>query len=142
MRPHRPFLVGLVCWILILSGAYVGYKQMLQISSAGFQAALEIYPYPAAIAETILFGSLALAVICGILIYEGQAWARYVYLPGAIPFLVQRYLWTDSLPVTTPHHNLHWLIYGAEVAFYLFSAVVFFLPAARRYFHPPLYLDE
>lgn len=138
MRPNRPFLVGLVCWILIIGGMAGGYKAMRLLGSDGLKAAMQLFPYPAAAAETILFGSFAVMIVCGICIYEGRGWARYVYALLIIPGLVQGFL---NAPATkTPDLSRH--ICEGALLLYVVSLVLLFLPLTRRFFHPPLYVDE
>ena len=138
MRPHRPFLVGLVCWVLIISGSVGVFLTMKQLGTPAFTASFAVYPYSPTMAETILFGSLALFVICGICMYEGQSWARHVYLATLFPFLVQGRLWIPHAQAPGLAGNLWW----GELVFAILSLIILFLPQARRYFHPPLYIDE
>jgi hypothetical protein len=138
MRPTRPFLVGLVCWALIAGGMFDLYKTMKQLGSPALTTRLAGFPYPASVAETILFGTLAIFIISGICIYEGQGWARYVYLVAMVPFLAQSYLATFH--ATYPDWALK--IWMGELVLVVASVVFLFLPRARRFFHPPLYIDD
>jgi len=138
MRPHRPFLVGLVCWLLIIGGSLGIFRTMKQLGSPTLATKLAMYPYPASVAETILFGTLALFVICGICIYEGQGWARYVYIAVLIPFFVQDYFGIDHAVNPSTAMKI-WL---AKLVVCAVSVVFLFLPQAKRFFKPPLYIDE
>ena len=137
MRPHRPLLVGLVCWILIIGGSLGIFRTMKQLGSPALATKLAMYPYPASVAETILFGTLALFVISGICIYEGQGWARFVYLAVLVPFFVQGYL-TASQAAS----GLAMKIWMGELVLAAVSIVFLFLPQANRFFNPPLYIDD
>lgn len=138
MRPNRPFLVGLVCWILIIGGTAGGYKAMRLLGSDQFPEMMRIFPYPSVVAEIILFGTLAAMVVCGICMYEGQGWARYVYAALMIPGLLQGFL--DAPATKTPDLSRH--IWEGVLALYIVSLVLLFLPLTRRFFHPPMYVDE
>jgi hypothetical protein len=111
---------------------------MKQMGDAGFATSLEGFPYPALDAEIILFATMVISILCGILLYEGQGWARYLYFANVIP-----YLGHDYLAATHVHHSpFPMLIVKAKVVFVIFSAVILFLPRVRRFFSPPLYIDE
>ena len=138
MRPPRPFLVGLVCWLLIISGTLDGFRMMRQLGTPGFAAKLAMYPYPEPIAGTLLFGTLALFVISGIFIYEAHGWARYLYIASLLMYLVQGFLGIDY----AKDPSLAWKIWLAEAVAAALSLVPLFLPQAQRYFHPPRYIDE
>ena len=138
MRPPRPFLVGLVCWILIAGGMYSLYKAMKQLGSPDLTARLAEFPYPAPVAEAILFGTLAIFVVGGICIYEGQGWARYFYIPTAAVYLGQGYFGTFH--ALKP--DLAMKIWIVELVLVVTSVVFLFLPKARRFFNPPRYIDE
>jgi len=150
MGPLRPRWVGFVCWVLIIAGSYTVYSSMKQLNSAAFYQSMQMYPYPAWAGELILYGAAITAVVCGICMYEGQGWARYPYLIVMIPFLAQTYLDLGILA-----HSLHlqipaqarklWLAkheWDLGVLFYLFSIFILFMRRTRRYYHPPLYVDE
>jgi hypothetical protein len=138
MYPPRPFLVGLVCWVVIISGASGLYLTMKQLGGKTFTSQLAIYPYPPLVAGIILFGTMVLPVICAICMYEGQGWARYVYLALTVPFFVQGHL---AIPLAK---DPDWAqqIWIGELVLVVLSAVILFLPKARRFFRPPVYLDE
>jgi hypothetical protein len=150
MGPARPRLVGFVCWVLIITGTYIVYSSMKQLGNPAIFQGMQMYPYPAWMGEVILYGTAAGAVICGILMYEAQGWARYPYILLMIPFLVQNYFNLSIL-----EHSLHldvptqarklWLmkrLWDLGVLFYLCSILILFLPRTRRYYKPPLYVDE
>jgi hypothetical protein len=150
MGPLRPRIVGFVCWVLIISGSYIVYSSMKQLNNAAFFQNMQMYPYPARVGEVILYGTAIVAVICGILMYEGHGWARYPYLIVMIPFLAQTYF---DLGILAHSLNLHfpaqarklWLmkrLWDLGVLFYLCSILILFMRRTRRYFHPPLYVDE
>jgi hypothetical protein len=150
MGPSRPFLVGLVCWKLIIFGTYIIYSSMKELGNHAFIQSFQLYPYPAWLVEVILFGTAAISVICGIFMYEGQGWARYPYLLAILPNLGQSMLSLTilehslNLQIPAQAHKL-WVaqhLWDLDVLFCLFSAVVLFLPRARRYFNPPMYIDE
>jgi hypothetical protein len=150
MGPARPRIVGFVCWVLIITGTYIVYFSMKALGSPAFFKGMEMYPYPASVAELILFGTAVGAVLCGILMYEAQGWARYPYILLMIPFLVQNYFNLSilahslNLEIPTQARKL-WLmshLWDLGVVFYLCSILILFLPRTRRYYKPPLYVDE
>ena len=111
---------------------------MKQLGSPGLAAKLALYPYPAPLAETILFGTLALFIICGIFIYEGHGWARYLLIASLAAFLLQDFLGIDY----TKDPSLAWKLWLAKLMGAAVVVIPLFLPQARRYFHPPRYIDE
>jgi hypothetical protein len=151
MRPDRPFLVGLVCWVLILAGSFGVFSNMRAMTGNGFITLLHSFPYPPLVAGIILFGSFAGWTISGICIYEGQGWARFVYMAVSVVYFVQQFLLVSHLKsanqvLNDPHAQLaiNHMEYldGAKFFLFLVSIVFLFLPKARRYFHPPTYVDE
>jgi hypothetical protein len=137
MEPERPFLVGLICWTLIIVNMYELYETMKQLGSPGLTGYLAQFPYPPALAETILFLTMAVLVVCGICMYERIGWPRYVYIAVMIPSLIQNYLAVSHLK--NPALAMHLL--EGKFVLYLASIVILFLPAAQYFFNPPKYLD-
>jgi len=139
-------LVGLICWILIIGG-FGGLALALKATGADtFAHSLEGFPYPPWVAEIFMFGLRALMVIVGILMYERQGWARYLYIVLMPPFFMHQYF---VLALTVTHTApeaqklaLHRYALDAGVVLYLVSIVILFLRPVRRYYHPPLYIDE
>ncbi len=80
---------------------------------------------------------MAISILCGILLYEGHGWARYLYFANMIPYLMHGYL--AATHVHLPPFPM--LIVQAKVVFVMLSAVILFLPRVRRNFSPPLYID-
>jgi hypothetical protein len=152
MTVERPFLIGLVCWVLIICGSVTFYVMMKKIAEPDFITFLHSFPYPAAVAGTIVFGTLVGFVVTGICMYEAQGWARYVYIAVAIPFFVQQtltasYLKSAAALAKDPALAMKAASYNElllEIKFvaFLISLVFLFLPQARRFFHPPMYVDE
>jgi hypothetical protein len=151
MRPDRPFLVGLVCWALIIAGSLGVFANMRAMTGSGFIDFLHSFPYPPVVAGTILFGSFVTWTVCGICIYEGQGWARFVYPAVSILYFAQQFLLLSHLKnvnraLNDPHVqsaiNHMKYIEGAKIFLFLVSIGLLFLPLARRYFHPPTYVDE
>jgi hypothetical protein len=135
MRPPRPHLLGLVCWVLILANTRGIYTTMKQMGNPVFTSMWHIYPYPAWVAVTILFGTMAICVISAICMYEGQGWARFIYLAVMVPYFVQ-----NALAVSIAHESLQ--ILAGKLLLFVASIVILFLPNVRRFFHPPVYVDE
>jgi hypothetical protein len=136
MRYQRPRLLGFICWILILGNLADLYRTMKQMGGPHFADSLEGFPYSSLDAEIILFATMGIFILCGILMYEGQGWARYLYFANMIP-----YLGHDYLAATHVHNSpFSMLIVQAKVVFVILSAVILFLPRVRRYFSP-LYID-
>jgi len=160
MGPDRPFLVGLVCWSLILAGMRGIYNTMKIMNTDGFRQSLSIFPYSATVAETIVFGTLAVMVVCGICMYERQGWARWIYLLTMPVYFVQRYLTIIAPPPVSPvqpqdlgdaaqpllqappSHTKEELMLAGLFALYAISIWILFSPLGRRFFHPPMYVDE
>jgi hypothetical protein len=138
MRPDRPHILGFVCWVLIIGNMADIYKTMKLMGSDLFPLSLEGFPYPPLYAEIILFGTMAVFIIVGILMYEGQGWARYIYIANMIPYVMHHYL--SASHDKAGHFRM--LILEAKIVFFLFSIVVVFLPQVRRYFCPPMFIDE
>jgi hypothetical protein len=138
MRPERPNLLGFVCWVLIIGNMADIYRTMKSMGSPAFDLSLEGFPYPPLYAEIILFGTMAVFIICAILMYEGQGWARYIYFANMILYVFHHHV-SASLD-TTPNHRM--LILEAKIVFFAISIVIVYLPSVRRYFRPPVYVDE
>ena len=137
MLRDRPHLVGLVCWVLILCNMYGIFTTMKQMGSPAFATSLEGYPYPPWAAEAILFLTLALPGVFAICMYERVGWARYPYIAVMILYFAHGYLTIHGRGSAFAMHRLE----GKFLLFAL-SIVILFLPAARRFFHPPTYIDE
>jgi hypothetical protein len=138
MRPERPNLLGLVCWVLILGNLADIYLKMKKMGDPTFADSLAIYPYSPLIAEIIMFGTMAVSIISAICMYEGQGWARYIYFANMVPYFVQHYLAVSS----AKNPQIEMYILDGKFALFAASAVILYLPKVRRYFHPPRYLDE
>jgi hypothetical protein len=138
MRPERPNLLGFVCWVLIIGNMADIYKTMKSMGSPTFGPSLEGFPYPPLYAEIILFGTMAIFIICAILMYEGQGWARYIYFVNMIPYVFHHYV-SASIDKTS-HYRMP--ILEAKIVFFAISILIVFLPRVRRYFRPPVYVDE
>jgi hypothetical protein len=151
MRPNRPFLVGLVCWALIIAGSLGVFSNMKGMTGSAFTDLLHSFPYPPVVAGIILFGSFVGWTVSGICIYEGQGWARYAYMGVSLVYFGQQFLlifqkMNADEGLNDPHlqsaiHHLE-LVDGAKIAVILISLVILFLPDAQRYFYPPTYVDE
>jgi len=137
MHYERPFLVGLVCWVLIIGNMHAIYTTMKGMGDPSFAASLHIYPYSASIAEFILFSTMAVPLVCGICLYEQQGWARFVYIAVMVPYFIQSFFTVTqpSVPISALY------LWGGKFLLYVVSIVILFLPAARYYYTPPQYLD-
>jgi len=138
MRPDRPNLLGFVCWVLIVYDMFDIYKTMKTMGDDSFPLSLQGFPYPPLYAEIILFGTMVIFIICGILMYEGQGWARYIYFANMIPYVMHHYL--SAAHDKTAHFRM--LALELKIVFFLCSIFIVFMPRVRRYFHPPTYVDE
>jgi hypothetical protein len=144
MGPQRPHLVGLICWILIIGGFGGLVLALKSTGGPSFAQSMASFPYPPVVAETLLFGLRLLMVATGICLYEGQGWARYVFI-GIMPlFFLNQYfgLGTAQTAADAEKLMLHKLVLAGEVVLYLVSIGILFLPSVRRYYHPPQYVDE
>lgn len=162
MGSDRPFLVGLICWTLILAGMRGIYNTMKLLGTDEFRQSMSIFPYSATVAETIVFGTLVVMVACGICMYERQGWARWIYLLAMPVFFVQRFL-AITAPLTLPadqaepqdplaaiqahlqappNQTKEELMLAAFFLLYAISLWILFSLSARRFFHPPMYVDE
>ncbi len=138
------------------------YTTMKEMGSDAFRQSMAIFPYPPIVAEIVVFGTCVIIIICGIFMYEGQGWARWVYLPVMLPWFLQRFIAVVAPPapaapagpngepaslldhapvVAAPHHKDEFIL-ACLVLLYLLSIWVLFSRRARRYFNPPLYVDE
>jgi len=162
MESERPFLVGLVCWALIIAGMRGVYSTMKVLGTDAFRQSLSVLPYPVTVAQTILFVALVAMVVSGICMYERQGWARWIYLVALPPFFLQRFLIITTLQTlpddqaepqdplaaiqahlqTPPNQTKEELILAALVVLYLISLWILFTLTSRRFFHPPMYVDE
>ncbi len=148
MDIQRPFWVGFVCWVLIILFSLALYYELKKMGDA-LDTEMGIFPYSVVVAKTILFGTGVTFIISGICMYERQGWARFTYLAASIPYLFQRYIVHANIaekfakaPPAPGHHNWDNLAFPLIILFYLFSIFILFLPSSRRYFHPPMYVDE
>jgi hypothetical protein len=148
MGPQRPNLVGLICWILILGG-FAGLALALKATgSDSFAPAMEKYPYPPLVAEILQFVPRALLVITGILLYERQGWARYLFIAVVPLFLVHAHFTVAQMntPAMSSTAAQKYAVYkyllDLGAVLYLASVVYLFLRPIRRYYHPPQYIDE
>ena len=144
MGPQRPNLVGLVCWILIIGGFYGLVAALKSTGSPAFAQSMALFPYPPAVAETLVFGLRALLVVTGICLYERQGWARYVFIVLMPLFFVHQFLALGQATSLAEMQKLmlHKMALAGGVVLYLLAIFILFLPAARRYYHPPMYVDE
>jgi hypothetical protein len=161
MGNDRPKWLGLVCWVLIISGTYGLYTTMKVLGTKDFLDSLSIFPYPAGVAEAILLGTLVIMIVSGICMYERQGWARWFYVLVLPVFLFQRFLAITApppMPVGNgdaqdplyqqahlqplPSHTKEELILALFATCYLGSLWILFMLRTRRYFHPPMYVDE
>jgi hypothetical protein len=144
MGPQRPHLIGLICWVLIVGGFGGLVLALKSTGGPSFAQSMAMYPYPPAVAEALLFGLRLLMVGTGICLYEGQGWARYVFI-GIMPvFFLNQYfgLGEAHSAVEAQKLLLHKGLLAGEVVLYLIAIGILFLPAARRHYHPPQYVDE
>ena len=154
MGTDRPYRIGFVSWPLIIGGMLTIYGTMKILGSPAFDQTLSVLPYSLMTAQIILLGSSAVFIVSGMCMYERQGWARYIYLITAIPFYIQRFLLVKAihdagtiqlkpgLAVVPPHLGLADLALIAQAVFYLFSLWALFSWRSRRYYHPPMYVDE
>jgi hypothetical protein len=135
---------------------------MKALGTDEFRQSMSIFPYSATVAETIVFGTLVVMVVGGICMYERQGWARWVYLLVMPVFFIQRFLAItapQTLPAdqaapqdplaavqvhmqVPPSQTKEELILAALVVFYVISIWLLFTLSSRRFFHPPMYVDE
>ena len=80
----------------------------------------------------------------GICLYERQGWARYVFLVLVPLFFLHQYfgLGHAATPAEAQKLMLHQMALGGGVVLYGMAIAILFMPAARRHYHPPLYVDE
>jgi hypothetical protein len=161
MGDDRPLWLGFVCWVLIISGTYGLYTTMKVLGTKAFVDSMSNFPYPAGLAEGIVFVTLVGMIVSGICMYERQGWARWIYILVMPVFFFQRFLAvTAPPPLATdqsdaqdplylqthlreaPAHTKEQLILAGLVVLYLLSLWVLFAFRTRRYFHPPMYVDE
>jgi hypothetical protein len=162
MGSDRPFWVGLVCWTLIIAGMRGVYNTMKVLGTDEFRKSMSLFPYSATVAETIVFATLVVMVVGGICMYERQGWARWVYLLAMPVYFVQRFL-AIIAPMTLPadqgepqdpltaiqshlaappSQTKEELMLAALFVLYAISLWLLFSLSARRFFHPPMYVDE
>ena len=83
-------------------------------------------------------------VIAGICMYERQGWARYLFILIMPLFFVHQYFALALLKQPSDAQKLQ-IYHGAlvlGVGLYVLSILILFLPRVRRYYKPPLYIDE
>ena len=159
MGNDRPLWLGFVCWVLIVSGTYGLYTTMKELGTKEFVDSMADFPYSANVAVGIVFVTLAVMIISGICMYERQGWARWFYVLALPVYLFQRFLAITAPPPLPSgneqdplyqqthlqplqNHTKEEAILALFVMFYLFSLWILFMLRARRYFHPPIYVDE
>jgi hypothetical protein len=144
MGPERSHLVGLVCWVLILGGFGGLALAMKSSGTPEFTAWLALFPFSQPVTLTLIFVSRALIVATGICLYEGQGWARYVYILLRPAFFYFQYLGLGQATNAAEAHKLvqHQQALEAGVVLWLASLVILFLPSTNRHYNPPMYIDE
>ncbi len=161
MGDDRPLWLGFVCWVLIVTGTYGLYTTMKVLGTNAFVDSMSNFPYPAWAAEAAVFVTLVSMIFSGICMYERQGWARWIYILVMPVFFFQRFLAVTAPPPLptgqsdaqdplylqthlpdAPVHTKEQIILVALVVLYLLSIWVLFTFRARRYFHPPMYVDE
>jgi len=142
MAPQRPNLVGLVCWVLIIGG-FGGLVLGLKSSGgADFHKTLNFFPYPPPVAMGLMFGSRAVLVIIGILLYERHGWARYLFIAFVPVFLLHQFFALALDEEGSLKQLAHQAALAAGGLGYLLGILILFLRPARRYYRPPRYIDE
>lgn len=161
MGNDRPLWLGFVCWVLIITGTYGLYSTMKVFGTKAFLDSMSDFPYPAVAAQIVLFGTLVLMIASGICMYERQGWARWFYIFTMPVFFTQRFLQITPPPAlpanagdaqdplfvqihlqTAPVSTKEEVLLALYVLLYGLSLWVLFTFRARRYFHPPMYVDE
>jgi hypothetical protein len=149
MPPERSNWIGLVCWGLIIDGMHGLYATMKVLGTDVFKHSMTQFPYPAAAAYAFVFGGYILMVFCGACMYERQGWARYLYLIGVLPLFAQRWMEHHfaqqellAHPPKVPEPDWEKYLLILQVILYLVSIYILFMYRARRYYNPPLYVDE
>jgi hypothetical protein len=109
-----------------------------------FTAWLALFPFSQPVTLTLIFVSRALIVATGICLYEGQGWARYVYILLMPAFFYFQYLGLGQATNAAEAHKLvqHQQALEAGVVLWLASLVILFLPSTNRHYNPPMYIDE
>ncbi len=159
MGNERPLWLGIVCWVLIITGTYGLYSMMKVLGTKAFLDSMDIFPYPAHAAIAIIFVTLVVMIVSGICMYERQGWARWFYIFMVPVYFSQRFFAMTAPPPLdndaaqnefyTPiyvqqanDHTREGMILSLLVILYLLSLWILFTNRARRYFHPPMYVDE
>src|SRR5579875_631767 len=98
MGNERPLWLGLLCWVLIITGMYGLYSTMKVLGTKAFLDSMDIFPYPASAAIAIVFLTLVVMIVSGICMYERQGWARWFYIFMLSVYFSQRFLALTAPP--------------------------------------------